>query len=200
VFTCNTDEVEEGKIEKYSLLANGQVMSYRDYIAHLCNDKEFRQYFNTRLASSAFTAYRLEAPVLNSSTLDMPFEFVLIDAPHLCLPATDAKTFASHFTDNKTIVKFKSLGADATLIAPSPDAESDHESHKHLACFVRDAGAERTDALWYAVGQVLLKNKGPLWFNTEGSGVAWLHIRLDTRPKYYGYAPYSRLNRSDRNP
>jgi hypothetical protein len=27
-------------------------------------------------------------------------------------------------------------------------------------------------------------------FSTAGAGVSWLHVRLDDRPKYNGYAPY----------
>jgi len=30
----------------------------------------------------------------------------------------------------------------------------------------------------------------PLWVSTSGLGVAWLHVRLDARPKYYQYTPY----------
>ncbi len=30
----------------------------------------------------------------------------------------------------------------------------------------------------------------PTWLSTAGHGVAWLHVRLDTRPKYYRYTPY----------
>lgn len=30
----------------------------------------------------------------------------------------------------------------------------------------------------------------PLWVSTSGLGVSWLHVRLDSRPKYYTYAPY----------
>jgi Family of unknown function (DUF6940) len=30
------------------------------------------------------------------------------------------------------------------------------------------------------------------FFSTAGAGVAWLHVRLDDRPKYYGYPPYRR--------
>jgi len=30
----------------------------------------------------------------------------------------------------------------------------------------------------------------PTWLSTAGGGVAWLHVRLDTRPKYYRYNPY----------
>jgi hypothetical protein len=30
----------------------------------------------------------------------------------------------------------------------------------------------------------------PVWLSTAGAGVSWLHVRLDDRPKYYGYRPY----------
>ena len=30
----------------------------------------------------------------------------------------------------------------------------------------------------------------PIWLSTAGHGVAWLHVRLDSRPKYYLHAPY----------
>ena len=30
----------------------------------------------------------------------------------------------------------------------------------------------------------------PVWLSTAGMGIAWLHIRLDDRPKYYGYREY----------
>jgi hypothetical protein len=33
-------------------------------------------------------------------------------------------------------------------------------------------------------------NNKPVWLSTAGAGVAWLHIRLDDRPKYYGYTPF----------
>jgi hypothetical protein len=30
----------------------------------------------------------------------------------------------------------------------------------------------------------------PLWLSTAGTGIFWLHVRLDSRPKYYTYQPY----------
>jgi hypothetical protein len=35
-----------------------------------------------------------------------------------------------------------------------------------------------------------LCREGPAWISTAGDGVAWLHGRVDRRPKYYRYAPY----------
>jgi hypothetical protein len=31
----------------------------------------------------------------------------------------------------------------------------------------------------------------PVWLSTAGAGVAWLHVRLDDRPKYYSHRPYT---------
>jgi len=188
----NLQELDGGRIIKYRLFTGDLPMSYLQFIGQLSSKEPFRREFNTLLASSGFSAFRFEAPVLCSATIHEPFEFVLIDAPGLCGRTTDVHTFAQYFTSDQLVVQFKSLGADATLVVPSPltSSGSDHNCYKHLASFVRGAPTRQIDALWEMVGTALQNHNGTLWFNTEGSGVAWLHIRLDTRPKYYGYTPY----------
>ena len=49
-------------------------------------------------------------------------------------------------------------------------------------------------ALWRTVGEAVSERitDRPLWLSTAGGGVAWLHVRLDSRPKYYGHTPYAR--------
>lgn len=189
------EELEGGRMFKHRLFAGEHAISYGHFIDQLSSDIAFRQKFNALLASSNFDAYRFETPVLTGNTINNPFEFVLIDAPGVSGRTTDPHTFAQYFSVDEPIVQFKSLGADSTLIAPSPMASisTDYDCYQHLASFVRFAPAGQIDALWKTVGQALQNNSGPLWFNTEGSGVAWLHVRLDTRPKYYGYAPYKAI-------
>lgn len=191
------------KVIVYRLLAQNKPITYREFINALVSDDKARLFFNKLLVDVPFESYRLETPALCLSSLDVPFEFVLLNAPGLQDRTTDPHTFSSYFIDNNAtteietdlftaagIVKFASLGGDATLIAPSPRAA--HETYNHLASFTRNAPEYQIDALWRVVGLALQKNAGnaPLWLNTEGSGVAWLHIRIDTRPKYYGYAKY----------
>jgi hypothetical protein len=83
-----------------------------------------------------------------------------------------------------------SLGGDAQLIVPSPRTEI--SAYGHLAAFLRQAPQRQLDAFWRVVSTAVQSRIGekPLWLNTAGGGVAWLHVRLDSRPKYYGYAPY----------
>jgi hypothetical protein len=47
--------------------------------------------------------------------------------------------------------------------------------------------------LWRATAETLLDriSDTPTWLSTAGLGVIWLHLRLDSRPKYYSYRPYA---------
>ena len=82
------------------------------------------------------------------------------------------------------------LGGDALMVVPRP--MSDVGCYCHLAAFLRGAPEPQRDALWVAVANATLGRVGskPLWLNTAGGGVAWLHVRLDARPKYYHHMPY----------
>ncbi|WP_391540805.1 DUF6940 family protein [Halomicronema hongdechloris] len=40
--------------------------------------------------------------------------------------------------------------------------------------------------------RLISEESRPRWVNASGLGVAWLHVRLDTRPKYYQHEPYRR--------
>jgi hypothetical protein len=153
-------------------------------------DEAFRTFFNVLLADVAFTAFRWETPALTTATLTQPFEFVLLDSPGLARrPEPDA--FAEHFpAAYADVVTFTNLGRDAILVSPTPLVAA--SAYGHLAAFVRLAPEAQRHALWQAVGAALAARVGakPVWLNTAGAGVAWLHVRLDDRPKYYGYAPY----------
>ena len=60
------------------------------------------------------------------------------------------------------------------------------------AAFLRDGPPEQIDQFWKLVGmrmQQAVSNE-PVWLSTAGLGVSWLHLRIDSRPKYYRYVPY----------
>jgi len=62
----------------------------------------------------------------------------------------------------------------------------------HLAVFLRDAPVAAAVQLWQQVSVAITNalNDQPLWVSTCGLGVYWLHVRLDSFPKYYRYTPY----------
>ncbi len=188
--TCR--ETDAGRTRLYTLTFDDSPVSYADTLRLWEHDEVIRALFNTTLAAAPFVAYRWETPALTPASLQRGFEFVLIDSPWLRLPP-DADTFAPYFTDAERdagVVSFANLGGDAILIAPSPRAPIEHYSD--LAAFMRGAPHEQKQALWQVLAREIRNrcDEQPLWVSTAGGGVAWLHVRLDSYPKYYAHAPY----------
>jgi hypothetical protein len=193
MFDATTDTVEPDRVTKYSLTSNGSALTYAQVLTLWVGDTEFRKYFTALLADSPFAGFRWETPALTSANATRPFEFVLLNSPEFCSRQTDANTYNGYFTNDDTddgVVTFANLRGDATLIVPSP--RTDDDAYGHLAAFIRRAPATQLDSFWRIVGTAVQTQiiDNPVWLNTAGGGVAWLHVRLDSRPKYYGYTPY----------
>lgn len=142
------------------------------------------------------------------------FEFVLVDTPYLKSFAemnASANVFGEYFRDagSAGAVAFSNLGGTSRLIAPVPPEGADECAHdpscskliaySHLAAFCRQGSPEQVRQVWkLAVGEFDAKLKANeaagdgklVWFSTSGTGVPWLHLRLDRRPKYYTYRPF----------
>jgi hypothetical protein len=166
-------------------------ISYSEVLRRWQQDTEFRSIFLALLADSPFAAFRWETSPITMATANRPFEFVLLDSPGLaCHP--DVKAFAEHYRSAEAggVVAFPNLGKDAILVVPCPNGP--HSAYGHLGAFVRQAPEAQKHALWTRVGATMQRRLGtkPVWLSTAGAGVSWLHVRLDDRPKYYGYRPY----------
>jgi len=66
----------------------------------------------------------------------------------------------------------------------------------HLASFIRRAPSSQITSFLRMVVQryveeIEMKNEDKVWLSTDGTGVAWLHFRLDPIPKYYDYRPFA---------
>lgn len=180
------------RIHKYTVTRNGEPIPYADALNLWQHDEAFYSCFVSLLSDSPFSAYRWEMPPITNATANRQFEFVLLNSPGLTR-TPDVQTYAAHFINDdayESIVAFESLGKDAMLIVPSPRGPD--STYCHLAAFIRNAPDFQKQALWRIVGRTVQQTltDRPLWVSTAGGGVAWLHVRLDSRPKYYRYAPY----------
>lgn len=181
--------------QRLRLLREGAPMSWVQCLHGWAEQADFRDTFSAALADSAFGALRWECPPLCAAGLDEPFECMLIDAPELDRPA-DGQAFVAPITaaGEDAVVRFANLGGEAELVVPRRLAAS--RVYPHLAAFLRAAPRAQRHALWRTVAEAvkarLAAGGAPLWLNTAGEGVAWLHVRLDAHPKYYRHAPYRR--------
>jgi hypothetical protein len=179
-------------------LDNGRILQvhldapYSEVVRLWQDDAAFRSFFIALLADAPFSAFRWETPALTVASGQRSFEFVLLDSPGLAAHP-DPQAFAEHFAARpagETVVSFANLGKDAILVVPCPQGPP--SAYGHIAAFVRNAPEPQKHALWTLVGKVMQDQLGPapVWLSTAGAGVAWLHVRLDKRPKYYGFVPY----------
>lgn len=162
------------------------------------------------ISSSEYEALLFETIGASWSTCESTaFEFALVNRPGLkrfAEGSPDRNAFEEHFSKCKsdnmnagnapTVCSFENLGGDARLVSPLPQHGISDTNYSHLAIFVRNAPKSQIAFFWaLAAAQYLNeleKSAGKRWFSTNGMGVAWLHLRLDTRPKYYSYEPFTR--------
>lgn len=184
--------------------SSGRRLSWADVLAKLSTDRAFTLAWSKKLASAPYRAFFWETPaVTHKTSASIPFEFVTIPAEHLEGIEPDALPFQQYIGGDQRglggAVSFLSLGGDSTLVSPTADLQAvrtgEQTKYAHIAAFVRGASDEQAVVFWQTVARTLNKvldarGDEPTWVSTEGSGVSWLHVRLDSRPKYFHWAPY----------
>lgn len=177
-------------LTKYKIRQNNTIITFQNAIELLKNDNEFILFFNELLRTSPCEAYFWEVKPVNINALQDEFEFVLVNSSTLLKIKADSSAFAKHFTGNKYTTSFSNLGGDSKLIVPVGITEA--ENYSHIAKFVRNAPQEQIIAFWNLVGNEYSKamSHDTKWLSTSGLGIHWLHVRIDSYPKYYNYQPY----------
>jgi hypothetical protein len=180
-------------VTQWKLLdGSGHARAFAQVICAWSEDESFRAFWLASLRAVGPEAYCWECPPVTAASLSQPFECVFVACPSLAQAPPEPEAFAGHFLPDREIVTFDNLGRDAVLVAPCPGPSG--SNYSHLASFTATAPREQQAALWQAVGKAMEARVGsrPAWLSTAGHGVAWLHVRLDDRPKYYRHAPYRR--------
>ncbi len=192
-YLLHASELEPGRVTEYRATVDGDTLSFARAIDAWQHDDDFFAAFDRCLAACAHDAVFFEMPPATRDRIDEPFRFVLVAAPTLSGLRADPSPFANRFRtarDGEMLV-FENLGGDAVLVCPAPLPEPVDAAH--LLAYVRSAPADRRRALWRSAGAAFARRLGsdPVWLSTSGLGVAWLHLRLDDRPKYYTWRPYA---------
>jgi len=191
MWTPRSEQLASGRVIRVAFDLDSAPVSYAEVLRRWQKDADLRSLFIGLLADSPFSAFRWETPPITTKTSSRPFEFVLLDSPGLARNP-DAGAFAEHFRGAAQggVVEFSNLGKDAIMVVPCPSGPV--SAYGHIGAFVRHAPERQRHALWERVGMAMQRRLSmkPVWLSTAGAGVSWLHVRLDDRPKYYGYAPY----------
>jgi hypothetical protein len=195
MWSARNEKLAHGSVVSVDL--DNRPVKFSEVLRRWQDDPVFRAFFIALLADAPFSAFRWETPPITAASAGRPFEFVLLDSPELA-SQPDPDVFAEHLggtAESEDVVSFPNLNNDAILVVPCPRGPV--SAYGHLAAFVREAPDAQKHALWRLVGELMERRLGPkpVWLSTAGAGVAWLHVRLDQRPKYYGYALYRESTR-----
>ena len=192
MFELELVESITGSLCRYRVANGGATMEFQQVLNAWLDDHSFRKFFSSSIVDSGFPGLRWETPPLTRDSLARDFEFALINSPSFCCRKTDPETFRLQFSaaGDQKVITFKNIGGDATMVVPVPLVGDDH--YGHLASFLRGAPDSQVHSLWQTVANRVwsMISDTPIWLNTAGGGVAWLHVRIDSRPKYYSYGPY----------
>ena len=195
MFSYKYDVMDSGRTRKLCISGPDGRMDYAQVVDSWIRDAAFSRFFSGMLASMPYVAFFWEVRPVSMADVECLFECVVVDSPQLAGVQADTTAFADHFGRHAgSVRRFSNLSGDAMLVVPAPlDASTDYA---HLASFVRSATVSQQCAFWRAVGGVVRESLSDqtLWLSTSGLGVYWLHVRLDTRPKYYTCQAYG--NRS----
>ncbi len=189
MFSAKSTALSE-KTHKILLYANDTQLTYQQTINYWKTSPAFCAFWIQQLQASPFTGYTWETPSITTKTVDRPFECVTVYNALFQGLSPEIQAFEDCFSKENPVVDFPNLSGDAHLVVPCPLAKE--SCYTHIACFTQNAPMSQQLALWQKVGAtaaVRLSEK-PMWISTAGMGIYWLHVRFDSRPKYYRHREY----------
>jgi hypothetical protein len=191
-------------VKRYAAFCGETPVSIKDWTIAMASDPTFSKDVTQIICDSPFNAVYFETKGCSAQNWDRKrFEFVLVDAPSLqsfAESSPDPQALAEHLSACRSYgCAFPNLGGDAQLIAPNarPPLDGSYAiPYSHLAAFCRHAPADQVAHVWQLAAreyqQRISSTTETVWFSTSGTGIAWLHFRLDHRPKYYTYKAFQR--------
>lgn len=184
--------VEEQDGGSYGIRQDGALLTWSGFGNALRESPALRKALTIALSQTTFRAFFWECCPWPQGR-DPAFEYVVLDAAARFSGPAAFTSFRSHFEDDeRTVRHFPNLRGDAVLVVPKD--LSAPTAYGHLAAFLRGGPAAQVELLWKTLGVAIFEwqfdGRGTLWLSTAGLGVPWLHLRLDSRPKYYRHAEY----------
>jgi len=180
----------------------GSPMTYGAFLRLLRTSPAFRAWLRDVVVSCPFPAVLWESvPVTRACVEERPYAFALVSTDFR--GGADRNAFAEKFAaaEGGGAVAFANIRGDATLCAPVPAPGTPDDTYVHFKSFLADAPPEQVQELLTCVGNTMAaaleESPAPRWLSTHGHGVSWLHVRIDSVPKYYTMAPFKSMDTAD---
>jgi hypothetical protein len=169
----------ESKMDGNDVVVVSAPFSMKIWFRKLRTSESFRNEWNDLLRSLPFEEYRFKSSRVSMDSIPAVFVFKKARLNHRNV---DTYTFKDYWPANENIltVVFESKTGKSIMVVPTP--YHCNES-KHLADFVRYNTYDHIQDFWKTVGEIpnLLfpeKSKRTFFIETDGSDVAWLHLKF----------------------
>ncbi|MCH2085483.1 MAG: hypothetical protein MK226_24080 [Saprospiraceae bacterium] len=173
-------------------LKNGEkFLTFKDVFELWTNNPKFVKFYKDQLIKLDYEAFYWEHPAIKKEFLEKKYECILQRSRPLEHLPINESAFKDFIHKNELVTDFLNMGKNAILVVPTK--KIDKEIYNHMGKFIRLAEQEQIIEVFKRVGKSILEeieNQKLIWLNTAGLGVVWLHIRMDTRPKYYKTTRY----------
>jgi len=189
MFSHNQTQISQNTAH-YTINWQEKAVTFQDWIELCQSSPDFVHVFSQLLTASDYEAFFWEVKPITQEKIYAQFEFVLVESRMLSDISANPKSFLAKFESGGLVTSFPNLGGDAQLVIPFPI--TDQSIYGHLASFLRRAPKDQIFAFWQKAAQAyeLQIGQNPKWLSTAGLGVPRLHLRIDSRPKYYRHKPY----------
>jgi hypothetical protein len=191
------DNLNNNVYKYYFTNSSQDRLSWRE-VLELVNDKdtEFLKIAKKALddANNKAFPYRWNCSPISKTGLDKSFEFVVKKESGLIKNNQDYASYETYINDssNPHVCSFPSRNGNIMTI-PMPVSGKNFSS---ISYFTQNASSDQQANFWQKVSIELTKeiNRSgeTKWLNTHGSGVSYLHVRIDKSPTYYFFEDYKK--------
>lgn len=175
----------------FQLKKGAQQLSFQAVFELWQSNSAFVEFYTEALIQFGFEAFYWEHPALKKEFLHQPYECTVQRSQPLEQLPINERAFKDYIHSEEQVVDFRNIGKDARLVVPTK--QTNQAIYNHLGRFIRLAAQQQIIATFNRIGSTVLEEidqQKLIWLNTAGLGVIWLHIRMDTRPKYYKTTRY----------
>ncbi len=164
-----------------------QPFTWQQLAQALMNDADFCDLWNQTWADLPFDFEWQPVPIHPYTAKTHPFFAIAFPAQFSPADPSDFQRYLKALKPEALTATFTNFSGDAQLLIPAETGD-----YGHIAAFCRTAMPEMWRSLWQQTGEMCLaaiSQQTSVWCNTHGHGVAWLHIRFDSRLKYAAFPP-----------
>lgn len=180
---------------RFNILKNDTLISFQEVFELWESNSDFIEFYVQSIKEFDFKAFFWEHPGLTMQTIVRPYECILQKSENFDSRIINERAFKDYLHTSNYVEDFLNLGKNARLVIPTK--QSNAEVYKHLGSFIFHAESLQIQALFNRIGTVVqqeIEKQAMIWLNTAGMGVIWLHVRMDTKPKYYRTKNYKRID------